>query len=428
MRVIAALFAVTAAATTLSCSTNPVTGKTQLDLLGEGQELALGAQLYPAYIQDSLGPIDDEALQALVSRTGDAVARVSHRPALPYAFVAVNEPAANAFALPGGKICITRGLLARLESEDGLAAVLGHEVGHVTARHVVAAYNRQALATAVILGGAAVMESRDVRGRELITLGAVVGAQLALAHSSREQERQSDRLGLEYSLAAGYSPQGLVETHRVLMELQKTRPGQIDRLFTSHPISGARLAAAEADIERLSADLRAREKRVEPYQRAGEKLREVRPAWDLAHEGRVLVAKGSKREGADLLGRAAQQAPAEGVIRTLYAVALNQVDRPKEARAEAMEGARRAPGVFLTRLVGGSLLVSEDARASLDHLGEAERILPGVAQVSLLRGRALETLGQREAAVAAYREALSRDPQGEVGKAATLRLQALGAA
>ena len=428
MRVKTTLLAAAGAALALSCSTNPVTGKAQLDLLGEAQELALGAQLYPAYIQDSLGPIDDEALQALVANTGEAVARVSHRPGLPYAFVAVNEPAVNAFALPGGKICITRGLLARLESEDGLAAVLGHEVGHVAARHVVAAYNRQALATALILGGAAVMASQDVRGRELINVGAVVGAQLALAHYSREQERQSDRLGLAYSVAAGYSPHGLVETHRVLMELQKAPPGQIERLFASHPMSSARLAAAEAEIQQLPADYRGRERRVEPYQRATQKLREVRPAWDLAHEGRVLAAKGSKREAAEFLGRAAQQAPGEGVIRTLYAVALNQDNRPREARAEAMEGAQRAPQVFLTRLVAGSLLVSEDARASLDHLGEAERILPGVAHVSLLRGQALERLGQRDAAVTAYREALARDPQGEVGKAAAARLQVLGAA
>lgn len=428
MRAAAAFIAAAAVSTAMSCSTNPVTGKTQLDLLGESQELALGAQLYPAYIQDSLGPIEDEALQAMVTRAGEEVARVSHRPALPYGFVAVNEPAVNAFALPGGKICITRGLLARLESEDGLAAVLAHEVGHVTARHVVGAYNRQALATALILGGAAVMEAKDVQGRELITLGAVVGAQLALAHYSREQERQSDRLGLEYSVAAGYSPYGLVETHRVLLELQRTQPGLLARLFASHPMSSARLATAETDIEQLPGDVRGREKRVEPYLRTSERLRALRPAWDLAHEGRVLVAQGKKREGTELLGRSAQQAPEEGVIRTLHAVALNQVERTREARVEAMEGARRSPKVFLTRLVGGSLLVSEDARASLDHLDEAERILPGVAQVSYMRGRANETLGHRDAAVAAYREALSRDPQGEVGKAAAARLHALGAA
>lgn len=410
-----------------ACSTNPVTGKTQLDLLGESQEIALGAQLHPAYIQDSLGAIADEALQGLVARTGDAVARVSHRPQLPYAFVAVNEPAVNAFALPGGKICITRGLLARLESEDGLAAVLGHEVGHVTARHAVAAYNRQLLTQVLVLGGAAVMEAKDVQGRELITLGAVVGAQLALAHYSREQERQSDRLGLEYSVAAGFSPYGLVETHRVLLELQKSQAGLFARLFASHPMSSERLASAEAAAEAFPAEVRERQKRVDSYLGVIQPLRAVRPAWDLAHEGRVLLAQGKKREGVEFLGRAAQQAPAEGVIRTLHAVALQQVERFQAARSEAMEGARRAPGVFLSRLVAGSLWVSEDGRASLEHLEEAERILPGVAQVSYLQGRANETLGRRDAAVAAYREALARDPQGEVGKAAAARLQALGA-
>lgn len=111
------------------CATNPVTGKAELDLLGEEQELALGAQLYQPFIQDSLGPIEDAPLSQLVEKVGTQVAAVSHRPRLPFQFTAVNDPAVNAFALPGGKICITRGLLVRLESEDGLAAVLGHEVG-----------------------------------------------------------------------------------------------------------------------------------------------------------------------------------------------------------------------------------------------------------------------------------------------------------
>lgn len=428
MRRLALLLLLVAAALGSGCATNPVTGRTQLDLLGESQELALGNQLYPAYIQDSLGPIDDPALQATVTRIGEAIAQVSHRPALPYAFVAVNDPAVNAFALPGGKICITRGLLARLESEDGLAAVLGHEVAHVTARHAVAAYNRQALAALFVLGGAAVLEAREVRGRELITFGAAVGAQLALAHYSREQERQSDRLGLDYAVAARYSPYGMVETHRVLLGLQRTQPSLLERLFASHPMSQERLAAAEAAVAALPTEARERPRRVAEYQTVSAELRARQPAWDLAHEGRLLLQRGNKRQALTALARAAQQVGEEGVIRTLHAVALAENDHRQEAVGEALAGVARAPSIFLPRLVAGFLLLDQDARAALAHLNEAERILAGVAQVALLRGNAFEKLGERENAVAAYRQAVARDPQGEVGRAAAGRLQALGVA
>ncbi len=145
------LFVVGVLAATLlhGCSVNPVTGKRQLDLIGEAQEVELGKSIYPQAIQGSFGPIEDATTQDEVHRLGAALAAVGHRPNLPYEFTAVNEPEANAFALPGGKICITRGLLGRLESEDGAAAVLAHEIGHVTARHAVSQYNRQLLATAL---------------------------------------------------------------------------------------------------------------------------------------------------------------------------------------------------------------------------------------------------------------------------------------
>jgi len=118
-----------------ACATNPVTGKKQLILVSEEQELALGAQQYAPSIQQSYGKANDAALQAYVQRVGAGLAAVSHRPQLPYEFTVVNANYLNAFALPGGKICITRGLLSTMTTEDQLAGVLGHETGHVTSRH-----------------------------------------------------------------------------------------------------------------------------------------------------------------------------------------------------------------------------------------------------------------------------------------------------
>jgi predicted Zn-dependent protease len=409
------------------CTVNPVTGKSQLDLMGEAQEVEMGKQYYPSAVQSSLGPVDDAALQAAVSRVGNAVATVGHRPALPYEFTAVNDPQVNAFALPGGKICITRGLLSRMESEDGMAAVLGHEVGHVTARHAVSAYNNQILATAVLIGGGIYMEANDVDNAELITLGAVIGAQMILAHYSREQERQSDELGLEYAVNAGYSPAGMVETHRVLLSLQKQKPGVIERMFASHPMSAERLATAEKRVAALPPEIRDRPLKVAPYREATARVMAGRPAWDLAADAQSLLGGKKTREAEAKLAEAVRLAPDEGVLRTLHAASLAEMKRTEPAVSESREGARLAQRVFLSQVVAGELLLRPAPAEALACLDRAESLLPGIADVALLRGRALEALKRRNDAIAAYREAVDRDPQGETGAAAYKRLLALGA-
>jgi predicted Zn-dependent protease len=410
----------------VGCSVNPVTGKSQLDLMGEAGEIRMGTNFYPGAIQGSLGPIDEEDVQATVERVGQAVAGVSHRPGLPYQFTAVNDPDVNAFALPGGKICITRGLISRLESEDGLAAVLSHEVGHVTARHAVSAYNRQIMATAILVGGAVYMESKDVKNRGLITLGAVIGTQLVLASYSRDQERQSDDLGIDYAVKAGYSPQGMVETQRILLDVQKRQPGFVERLFASHPMSAERLVTAQARIATLPADVQARLVRPEPYRTAMAEVIVERPAWDLASEGQALLSKDKDREGEAKLAQAVRLAPEAGVIRTLHAVSLASLKQKGPAADEARQGARLSGDVYVSRLVAGELLLEPDPAAALENLEAAEKLLPGEPMVSLLRGEALEKLGRRQDAKAAYSEAQARDPNGDVGAEAARRARGLG--
>ena len=409
-----------------ACTVNPVTGKSQLDLMGEAQEVEMGKAYYPSAVQSSLGPLDDRELQAAVARAGNAVAAVGHRPALPYEFIAVNDPQVNAFALPGGKICITRGLLSRMESEDGMAAVLGHEVGHVTARHAVAAYNREILATAVLVGGGIYMEAADVKNRELISLGAVIGAQLMMAHYSREQERQSDELGLDYAIKAGYSPRGMVETQKVLLSLQQQRPGAIERMFASHPMSAERLATAERRVAALAPEVRDRPLKVAPYRQATSRIAAARPAWDLAGDAQALLGKQKNSEAEAKLAEAVRLVPKDGVLRTLHAVSLAEAKRIEPAVAEGREGARIAQGVFLSQAIAGELLLKPAPADALVCLDRAEEILPGIADVALLRGRALESLKRRNEAIDAYKETVNRDPQGETGAAAAKRLRALG--
>ncbi|HHQ47354.1 MAG TPA: peptidase M48 Ste24p, partial [Acidobacteria bacterium] len=160
---------------TAGCTVNPVTGKSQLDLMGEAHELQLGKSLYPRYTESSLGKVQEPQLQTYVDRVGLRLASVSHRPNLPWEYNAVNDPAVNAYALPGGKISITRGLLSRMDNEDELAGVLGHETGHVTARHAAVAYTRNMLTQLALIGGMAYMEVKDTKNRNLYAFGGMLG-------------------------------------------------------------------------------------------------------------------------------------------------------------------------------------------------------------------------------------------------------------
>src|SRR3982751_2579187 len=130
------------AASLAACATNPVTGKKQISLMSEQQEIALGQQSDPEVRRD-MGVYEDARLQEYVQGIGTKLARASERPNLPWHFTVVDSPAVNAFALPGGYVYITRGILPFLDDESQLAGVLGHEIGHVTARHAAQQYTSQ---------------------------------------------------------------------------------------------------------------------------------------------------------------------------------------------------------------------------------------------------------------------------------------------
>src|SRR5687767_101561 len=131
-------------ATLVACATNPVTGRRQLALISESQEINMGRQ-GSVEVEQSIGLVQDQALQEYVQRVGATMAAVSERPQLPWQFRVLDDAQPNAFALPGGYIYITRGLLGLMDSEAELASVLGHEIGHVTARHSVSMISRAQL-------------------------------------------------------------------------------------------------------------------------------------------------------------------------------------------------------------------------------------------------------------------------------------------
>lgn len=246
------------AAVLANCATNPVSGNPNFVVMSESQEVQVGRTEDPK-IRAQYGVYPNAALQQYVNEVGQRLAKASHRPQLEYHFTVVDSPEINAFALPGGYIYITRGILAYLNSESELAAVLGHELGHVTARHSV---QQMGAATAAQVGAALlqifVPQARGSLGDAAINLA---GGAL-LSGYSREHEYEADRLGAEYLARTGYETQAIARVVGVLKtqelfdaEVAKAegrQPRAHHGLFATHPDSDSRAAQAIKEAERFA--------------------------------------------------------------------------------------------------------------------------------------------------------------------------------
>ncbi|MFZ2508002.1 MAG: M48 family metalloprotease, partial [Steroidobacteraceae bacterium] len=225
-----------------ACSVNPVTGKKELMLVGEGTELQIGQRNFAPMRQAEGGDQQlDPALTSYVQGVGQRLAAVSDRN-LPYEFAVLNNSIPNAWALPGGKIAVNRGLLTELKSESELAAVLGHEVVHAAARHSARAMSRGML----IQGGlmAAQVAAHDSDYGNIAMLGAGIGAQLVTQRYNREAELEADSYGIDYMKRAGYDAQGAVSLQETFLRLNARKDGGwLAGMFASHPPSQERLEA-----------------------------------------------------------------------------------------------------------------------------------------------------------------------------------------
>ncbi len=221
------------------CATNPVSGKQEFVLMSEQQELALGKELDPT-IRKDYGVYGDPELQRYVDGLGQRLAALSHRPDIFFHFTVLDSPLVNAFALPGGYIYITRGLLAYINSEAELAGVLGHEIGHVTARHAVRQYTKAA-SYQIGAGIASVVAPEAARA-----YGELAGVVFAAIQSgySREYETEADRLAMTYAARTGYDPGAITSLLNTLMLIREEKNGgsSYTSLFATHPKAETRIS------------------------------------------------------------------------------------------------------------------------------------------------------------------------------------------
>jgi len=270
-----------------ACSVNPVTGKREITFVGTESEIRMGEQNYQPMRQSQGGEYDvDPVLTEYVTEIGDRLAAVSDRE-LPYEFVVLNNSVPNAWALPGGKIAINRGLLTELNSESELAAVLSHEIVHAAARHSARQIERGMLLQSVVLVTAVATSDSDYGN--YAAGGANIGAQLLSQAYGRGAEMESDLYGMRYMARANYDLQGAVSLQETFVRLSEGRDSDwLSGMFASHPPSRERV---EANI-RTAAELPAGgEIGVERFQQVMAKTMAAMPAYEAYDEGRKALAE-----------------------------------------------------------------------------------------------------------------------------------------
>jgi len=244
----------------ISCYVNPATGKEELSFVSEGREIQMGRESDQA-ISAQLGIYPDPDWQAYVTKVGQSLAAVSERPGLPWSFKVIDDPTVNAFALPGGFIYVTRGMLYHCQDEAQLAGVIGHEIGHVTARHSVSQITKQQLAQ-IGLAGATLIEPGVEKYGQLIT----TGLGLLFLKFSRNDEKQADHLGLRYMTRGGYDPRHMDDIFLVLQRLsENSGSGRMPIWMSTHPDPADRVNRIRQEVDTIRGDLSGRRVGHEEY-------------------------------------------------------------------------------------------------------------------------------------------------------------------
>jgi len=402
-----------------ACSVNPVTGENQLMLVPQSWDLSIGEQQYgPARQMQGGDMVADPELTAYVQSVGQRIAAVSDSD-LPYEFVVLNNGVPNAWALPGGKIAVNRGLLAELEDEAELAAVLGHEIVHAAARHGAQSYQRGVFTQLALIG-----LSTSVQGRSddrLIVGGATLGAMLISSSYSRGAESESDTYGMEYMHRAGYDAAAAVDLQRTFVRLSQGHDSNwLVGLFASHPPSQERVADNQSTLARIGAG---GERNPAAYLAATAYLRDHAQEYQRMDDAAQALADGDVATAAAIAGELRDRLPGEPMVWSLSADVATASGDPRTALTWVDRAVSMQPDYYRNHLVRGRNLLSlgrtDAAQAELER---ANQLLP-TAGAYLALGDLAERRGDQNGAMENYQAAAGSDTN--VGRDAAVRLARL---
>lgn len=405
------------------CALDPVTGKRQFMLVSENTEIQIDKQNAPLQFSSDYGTLQDRALNNYIDQTGKRMAARTHRPHMPYSFQGVNATYVNAYAFPGGSIAATRGILLSLENEAELAALLGHELGHVNARHTAEQMSKGQLTQAIVGGVSAYAGAQSAALGKLASQLGMLGAGALLAAYSRDNEREADALGMGYMVGTGYGTEGFVGLMEMLNSMSKHQPSVTELLFATHPMSDERYRTTldRARTEYQSA--RGRPLYRERYMDFTSRLRAMQGAIEEMQKGEKQMAMKNYAVAEAHFQTALNQAPRD------YAglVMMSKCQLVQKKYTPAQRYIEKAKQVFPTEaqayhLAGYTNINQKNFDAALADFNQYEKLLPGNPNTVFFKGLALEGMEHFKNAANQYSQYLQVVNQGPRAEHAYQRL------
>ncbi len=407
------------------CATNPVSGKKMFTLLSESGETQIDRQYSPHQISADYGAVQDSSLNKYIAKVGGELAAKSHRPNVPYSFRAVNASYVNAYAFPGGTIAITRGMLIELNDESELAAVMGHEIGHVCARHAASSYTKGIIASTIVSAGAltvGLLTENDTYATITSGLGAVAAGGF-LAHYSRDNEREADALAMEYMTRCGYNPQGAVGVMQILKKLQKEQPNAIEMIFATHPMSEERYNNAISLMNSKYSSFKHLPTNKERFMDETANLRKKADVIRNLQKAEMAIIKNKFNDAESFLKDALQKAPDDYGTLLTYSQFHLAIKQAEMAERMAEEAKRVYPGEpYALYLAGISKIHLKKYDEAYQSFVQYERILPGNNEIIFYQGFSMEGAGRRQLAAERYMAYLQVEQNTEHAQYAYRRL------
>lgn len=415
--------ALSAAGLVVSCASNPVTGESQLMLVSEQEEIQMDKMFSPQQLSSDYGVIQDVGLAQYIQFVGNKMVPDTHRPKMPYQFHIVNATYVNAYAFPGGTIACTRGILLNLENEAMLAALIGHELGHVNARHTAEILSKSKLTSALVGGvGMIVGAYNQGYGGIAAQLG-MLGSGALLASYSRDNERQADDLGMEYMVKAGYSPEGMVGLMDMLQNMSKHKVSDVELLFATHPMSDERYKTSVKTARKKYGEAKANPVFRERYMDSIANLRNIKSAIVKMQDGDAFMAKEKYAEAESQYAQALKIA--ENDYAGLVKIAQSQLAQKKYQDADRnIQLAKKAyPQEARADYLGGfASLNLKRYEAAYRNFDAYEKKLPGNPNVVFYKGLSLEGQERIEPAARNYKKFLQYVQEGSQAQHAYKRL------
>lgn len=392
------------------CAKSPVTGKSILVGMTEAQERSIDKEVAPHQFSQDLGPVQDDQTNAYVRSIGESMAVKTHRPGMPYNFRVLNANYVNAYTFPGGAMGLTRGIVTDMQNEAELAALLGHELGHVNARHAAQRQGKTMVAQAAVVG--VNVAARDSQWGALAGILGQVGSSALLSSYSRDNEREADALGQEYMTRAGYPAEGMTDLHKLLVSKHSAEPSMLETMFSTHPMPKERVELAQHVAKTRYKPFAGAPVNKERYLDSTARIRSLKPTIKACQQGESAAARKKLPEAEGHFAKAIKFKKDDYAANVLMAKTLIAQKKTVEARRFAdIAKAVYPQEAQAHKLAGVSRLASKDYDGAYAALSSFDKLLPGDPGVTFLKGVSLEGAGRKKEAAEQY-YAYARDVRG----------------